>query len=777
MVRVNLVLSLYVGCIAYLCVTDSTKIHSNVIELSDRFLEVMDQGLWFVVFYAPWCAHCKKLMPAWEHMAHALADKNSAVRVGKLDCTRFSSVSSALHVKGYPTIIFFRNGVQLHYEGERRKEEMVKFVEKCSGPIVDRIDTLTKFAELRKNSKNEPFFVFFDPAQRAEEEKSPENELWRQFEKVSESLFTEVRFFELRDKELLPEKTEFAGNETKVLVFRDLDYLVKFDADKDDLSKWVGRQRWPFLPQITAPNVRTIADSTDKLLVLASVDGMDMHNASTDSGRFLDMVKRTAVEALADVEIEEHFQFGWLDGGQIANGIVMDTLPVPNLVVFNHSSYEYYLSDDQPAQMTAQSLLLFLRNVRQGDVVVQGGRAWITRLRRMVYEITSNVYDMFNHQPILTVCLFGVPLAFFSIITYSICSADFSVERDEIYPDEEEDDVPMEEFDDSGERAKQIGAMDNCGEKNGTRRQKPRSSIRLIGRRCSCVIEMSDERAAETRGGGGGIARGWEDSFWKSRMSLCGRQTAAFPDFSPSAIDSLSNDHSLTVVEFDPNDRRYRCCCGQSHSTTGVRIIAGGLCVTVLLEFWQLCWHFLPSLGTSNTFPAPTTGSVVQLLFGLFTVSSVLFALWRESSNFLLPYLLLQCIGLSAVFVIFLALFYVVLDNDVETIKAFVNSHGPVKAATTDNAELVYMGWTLCLSCLCLLAIQLWLISIVFTCWRYFRDKRILFRGIIVNTLSEKMPMPRHKQEQQQRTGDDKLLGKVANELMMPCPLPAHTNI
>uniref|UniRef100_A0A914GT22 Uncharacterized protein n=1 Tax=Globodera rostochiensis TaxID=31243 RepID=A0A914GT22_GLORO len=230
-------------------------------------------------------------------------------------------------------------------------------------------------------------------------------------------------------------------------------------------------------------------------------------------------------------------------------------------------------------------------------------------------------------------------------------------------------------------------AMDNGGEKNGTRRQKPRSSIPLIGRRCSCVIEMSDGKAAETRGGGGGggNARGWEDK-----------------------IDSLSNDHSLAVVEFDPNDRRYRCCCGQSHATTGVRIIAGGLCVTVLLEFWQLCWHFLPSLGTSNTFPAPTTGSVVQLLFGLFTVSS--------------------CIGLSAVFVIFLALFYVVLDNDVETIKAFVNSHGPVKAATTDNAELVYMGWTLCLSCLCLLAIQLWLISIVFTCWRYFRDKRILFR-------------------------------------------------
>jgi len=52
---------------------------------------------------------------------------------------------------------------------------------------------------------------------------------------------------------------------------------------------------------------------------------------------------------------------------------------------------------------------------------------------------------MFKHQPILTVCLFGVPLAFFSIITYSICSADFSVDRDEVYPDDEELDEEEEE--------------------------------------------------------------------------------------------------------------------------------------------------------------------------------------------------------------------------------------------------------------------------------------------------------------------------------------------
>lgn len=60
------------------------------------------------------------------------------------------------------------------------------------------------------------------------------------------------------------------------------------------------------------------------------------------------------------------------------------------------------------------------------------------RFRRMGYEITKNVYEMFYHQPILTLCIFGVPLAFFSIIIYSICSADFSVDRDEIYPEDED---------------------------------------------------------------------------------------------------------------------------------------------------------------------------------------------------------------------------------------------------------------------------------------------------------------------------------------------------
>jgi thioredoxin domain-containing protein 10 len=134
---------------AFVSLTGATKIHSEVVELNERFLDVMNSGFWFVKFYAPYCVHCKRLSPVWEHVGHALADKSSRIHVGKIDCTRFPSVASKLRVSAYPTIIFFRNGVQIPYEGERKKESLVEFAEKSSGPVVGKIESSTQLHEVK----------------------------------------------------------------------------------------------------------------------------------------------------------------------------------------------------------------------------------------------------------------------------------------------------------------------------------------------------------------------------------------------------------------------------------------------------------------------------------------------------------------------------------------------------------------------------------------------------------------------------------------------------
>jgi thioredoxin domain-containing protein 10 len=48
-----------------------------------------------------------------------------------------------------------------------------------------------------------------------------------------------------------------------------------------------------------------------------------------------------------------------------------------------------------------------------------------TKIYRAYYEGKTNLIEMWTGNPILTVVIFGLPLAFLSLIFYSICCADF----------------------------------------------------------------------------------------------------------------------------------------------------------------------------------------------------------------------------------------------------------------------------------------------------------------------------------------------------------------
>nr|CAD7440439.1 unnamed protein product [Timema bartmani] len=73
-----------------------------------------------VMFYAPWCGHCKKAKPEFVAAAEEFKD-DSKVEFAAVDCTLHSSVCSALEVKGYPTIKYFHyyNKETKNYSGGR----------------------------------------------------------------------------------------------------------------------------------------------------------------------------------------------------------------------------------------------------------------------------------------------------------------------------------------------------------------------------------------------------------------------------------------------------------------------------------------------------------------------------------------------------------------------------------------------------------------------------------------------------------------------------------
>ncbi|KAF2196505.1 thioredoxin-like protein [Delitschia confertaspora ATCC 74209] len=228
---------------------------------AEKFQKLVTNTLdpWFVKFYAPWCHHCQAMAPNWLQMAREMKGK---LNVGEVNCDVEKRLCKDARVQGYPTLLFFRGGERVEYNGLRGIGDLIDFADKAVdvGSGVPDVD-FDKFKKMEETE--EVIFVYhYDHATTSED--------FMALERLTLSLIGHAKLVKTKDPKLWDQFK--ISTWPRLMVSRDgipTYYTPLAPKDIRDTKKvlnWMKSVWVPIVPELTSSNAREIMDG--KIVVL-----------------------------------------------------------------------------------------------------------------------------------------------------------------------------------------------------------------------------------------------------------------------------------------------------------------------------------------------------------------------------------------------------------------------------------------------------------------------------------------------------------------------------
>ncbi|KAI2621253.1 thioredoxin-like protein [Hypoxylon sp. NC1633] len=233
---------------------------------SFQTLVTMTQEPWFIKFYAPWCHHCQAMASNWQQLAKEMKGK---LNVGEVNCDAESRLCKDVHLRGYPTVLFFRGGERVEYNGLRGLGDFIQYADKaldiCGG--IQDVDAAS-FKALEE--KEDVIFVYFY-------DHATTNEDFMALERLPLSLIGHAKLVKTKDPEL---HSRFKITTwPRLLVSREgrptyyTPLTPREMRETHMVLTWMKSVWLPIVPELTASNAREIMDG--KIVVLGILNRED----------------------------------------------------------------------------------------------------------------------------------------------------------------------------------------------------------------------------------------------------------------------------------------------------------------------------------------------------------------------------------------------------------------------------------------------------------------------------------------------------------------------